>query len=69
MDLFYGFFHIAIGIFMTLKGFKILKSSKVKDENEIAKEELWHSKWGTFFKIGGIVMLVGGIIEIIYKMQ
>jgi hypothetical protein len=68
MDLLYGFLHIAIGIFMTLKGFKILKSSKAKDENEIAKEELWHSKWGTFFKIGGIVLLIAGIVEIINNM-
>jgi len=64
MDLFYGFFNIAMGIFMILKGFKIFKS-KAKDENEIAKEELWQSKWGTFFKIGGIVLLIGGILEII----
>ena len=68
MDLFYGFFHIFIGVFMIIKGFKLLKSSKVKDENEIAKEELWHSKWGNFFKIGGIVLLIAGIIEIINNM-
>jgi hypothetical protein len=36
--------------------------------NEIAKEELWHSKWGNFFKIGGIVLLIAGIIEIINNM-
>jgi len=66
MSLLYGILHTALGIFMILKGFKLLKS-KAKNEDEIKKEALWQNKWGIFFKIGGIILLLGGILEIIDK--
>ena len=64
MDLFYGFFNTILGTLMVLKGFRIFKST-AKDESEIEREELWHSKWGTFFKIGGIILAFFGVLAII----
>ena len=48
---------------MTLIGFKVYNPFKGKNEPE--KEEQWYKKFGTFFKIGGIAILVTGIIKMI----
>ncbi|SDK62987.1 hypothetical protein [Flavobacterium noncentrifugens] len=64
MDLFYGFFNTLLGILATLIGFKIYRPFKSKDGNT-EKEELWYRKFGTFYKIGGIFMLVLGVIKLL----
>jgi hypothetical protein len=61
MELVFGIGNIGIGAIMTLIGFKVYNPFKGK--NEPVKEELWFKKFGTFFKIGGIVMLIFGIIK------
>ena len=63
MELIFGFGNIGIGIMMTLIGFKIYNPFKGKNDPE--KEELWFKKFGTFFKIGGIAMLLFGILKTI----
>lgn len=61
MDLFFSITNIFIGTFMTLIGFKIYNPVKKKFDKE--KEEEWYNKFGTFFKIGGLIMVVFGIIQ------
>jgi hypothetical protein len=61
MDLFFGIGNIGIGLMMTLIGFKVYNPFKGKNEPE--KEELWFKKFGTFFKIGGIAMLILGVLK------
>lgn len=63
MDLFFGIGNMAIGLMMALIGFKVYNPFKGK--NEPKKEEQWYKKFGTFFKIGGIAILIGGIIKLI----
>jgi len=63
MDLFFGIGNIVMGIVMTLIGFKVYNPFKGKNEPE--KEEQWFKKFSTFFKIGGIVLLIFGIIKTI----
>ena len=63
MDLFFGIGNIAIGLMMTLIGFKVYNPFKVKNETE--KEEKWYKKFGTFFKIGGVAILIFGTIKMI----
>ncbi len=59
MDLIFGIGNIGIGIVMTSIGFKIYNPFKQEPE----KEKLWYKKFGTFFKIGGIAMLIFGLIK------
>jgi hypothetical protein len=59
MELIFGIGNIGIGIVVTLVGFKIYNPFKQEPE----KEELWYKKFGTFFKIGGIAMLIFGLIK------
>ena len=45
------------GLFTTLVGFDIIKltAKKPKDEERMI---VWRKKWGMFFKIGGIVIVI-----------
>ena len=63
MDLIMGVGFIGIGIWMTLTGFKVHNPFKRKMEAE--KEELWYKKFGTFFKFGGIALLIMGITKVL----
>ena len=63
MDLFFGIANIAVGLLMTLIGFKAYNPFKGKNEPE--KEEQWYKKFGIFFKLGGIAILIFGIINMI----
>jgi uncharacterized membrane protein YfcA len=63
LDLIFGIGNVLIGLMMTLTGFKVIKNTKWKDEPE--KEELWHKKFGLFFKIGGVILFVGGVFKIV----
>ena len=63
MDLFFGIGNIGIGLLITLIGFKIYNPFKGKNTPE--KEELWYKKFGIFFKIGGILLLIVGLITTI----
>ena len=57
-----GFATPIIGLMLTLIGFKIINPFKGKNEPE--KEEAWYKKFGLFFKIAGIALLLGGIAEL-----
>lgn len=63
MNLFFGIGNIIIGIMMTLIGFKVYNPFKSRKEPE--KEKQWYKKFGGFFKIGGILMLVIGLFKTI----
>ena len=63
MDLFYGFFNSIIGIIGIMIGFKIYRP--FNDKNESGKEELMLSKYGNFYKFGGILLLGFGVYSII----
>lgn len=63
MELIFGIGNIGIGIMITLIGFKVYNPFKGKNEPE--KEGQWYKKFETFFKIGGIVILIFGIIKTI----
>jgi hypothetical protein len=63
MELIFGIGNIVIGIIMTLIGFKVYNPFKGKNEPE--KEEQWFKKFGTFFKIGGIAILIWGLIKLL----
>ncbi|WP_298514785.1 hypothetical protein [uncultured Kordia sp.] len=63
MELFLGIGNITIGVMMTLIGFKVYNPFKGKNQPE--KEEEWYRKFGTFFKIGGIAVLIFGILKLI----
>jgi hypothetical protein len=63
MDLIFGIGNIAIGTMMSLVGFKAHNPFKGKNEPE--KEEIWVKKFGAFFKVGGIGILIFGIIKIL----
>ncbi|MCE7992931.1 MAG: hypothetical protein HEP71_13160 [Roseivirga sp.] len=62
MDLFFVIGNVAFGLIMTLIGFKVYNPFKGKNEPE--KEELWFKKFGTFFKVAGIIILIGGLIRL-----
>ena len=61
MDLFIGISNLFFGIVITLVGFRVYSPFKGKDDPE--KEERWYKKFGTFFKIAGILILVVGVIK------
>ncbi|MEY5048543.1 MAG: hypothetical protein RLZZ175_1902 [Bacteroidota bacterium] len=61
MDLIIGICNLSIGLIMSLLGFKFYNPFKGKNEPE--KEELWFKKFGAFFKIGGIIMLILGVLK------
>ncbi len=63
MELVFGIGNIVIGIMMTLIGFKVYNPFKGKNDPE--KEEQWFKKFGTFFKIGGISILIWGLIKLL----
>lgn len=63
IDLFFGIGNILFGSIMALIGFKVYNPFKGKNDPE--KEEQWYRKFGTFFKIAGIAILLFGIIKLI----
>ena len=56
----FGIGNVAVGLIMTLIGFKVYNPFKGKNEPE--KEAQWYAKFGLFFKIGGIGILSYAII-------
>ncbi len=52
------------GIYMTLIGFNVIKFKPKKSEDE-EKMKLWHQKFDKFFKIGGIIVFLIGIFQLI----
>ena len=67
MDIFFGIMNIVFGILLTLIGFKVYNPFKGK--NEIEKENLWYKKFGTFTKIGGILLIFLGVINTLLGMK
>lgn len=59
LDYFYGFFNLALGTVLTLIGFKVYKPFK-KD-----KEEEMNRKFGTFYKVAGIGLIIWGLIKVL----
>ncbi len=59
MELIIGIWNIIVGIGMTLIGYKVF--NLFYGSNEPEKKELWYKKFGTFFKIGGILIAIIGI--------
>ena len=53
MDLFYGFFNIFLGIIMILVSLGRIKPSKPVTQG-----------WINFFKIAGVILLIGGMIKL-----
>ena len=62
MEIFFAVGQIIAGLYMTAVGFKIYNPFKGKNEPE--KEEQWFKKFGTFFKYGGIALVILGIIQL-----
>jgi len=54
-----GIWFIAIGVYLSLVGFRNIKSSRNNDKN---KE--WLDKYGTFMKIGGPSLIVIGLLRL-----
>jgi len=63
MDLFFGVGNIVFGLVLILIGFKVYNPFKGKNMPE--KEEQWYKKFGTLIKVGGIVVFIFGIINLI----
>ena len=59
LDYFYGLFNLSLGTVFVLIGFKIYKPFK-KD-----KEEEMNRKFGTFFKVAGIGLIIWGILKVL----
>lgn len=59
LDYLFGFFNLAIGTVSTLIGFKVYKPFR-KD-----KEEEMNKKFGTFYKLGGIGLIIWGLIKVL----
>jgi hypothetical protein len=60
MELFFNLGQIAAGLYITAVGFRLYNPFKGKNEPD--KEEEWYRKFGTFFKYGGIALVIFGII-------
>ncbi|MGL1886214.1 MAG: hypothetical protein OCD76_06840 [Reichenbachiella sp.] len=63
MELLFAIGNIGFGSYMTLTGFKVYNPFKGKDTPE--KEEAWYKKFGTFFKIGGILLVGFGLYSLL----
>lgn len=59
LDNFFGYFNLLLGTVFTLIGFKIYKPFK-KD-----REEEMNQKFGTFYKVGGIGLIIWGLIKVL----
>jgi hypothetical protein len=59
LEYFYGFFNLFIGIVCTLIGFKIYRPFR-KD-----KEEEMNKRFRTFYKVGGIALIIWGLIKVL----
>lgn len=64
IDLVVGICMLLSGLFITLIGFDIIKLKAKKPEDEKRMIE-WRKKFGKFFKIGGIVILIIGVFLLI----
>jgi hypothetical protein len=60
IDLIVAISMLLSGLFITLIGFDIIKLKAKKTEDEARMVE-WRKKFGKFFKIGGIVILIIGV--------
>jgi len=56
---------ILLGVYITLIGFRVISASKKQDE----KYEEWLKKWGLFLKIGGPVLILAGILQIVMRVM
>ena len=54
---------IIFGILLTLIGFKVYNPFKGRNEPE--KEVEWYKRFGTLFKIGGPVLIIAGLLQLI----
>ncbi len=63
MDGFFALMNILAGFFMLLVGFKAIDLFGPKNEE---KAELFHKKWGAFFKVGGIIVALLGLFRFYY---
>ena len=64
IDLIVAISMLLSGLFITLIGFDIIKLKAKKTEDEARMVE-WRKKFGKFFKIGGIVILIIGVFLLI----
>lgn len=64
IDLIVAISMLLSGLFITLIGFDIIKLKAKKPEDEARMIE-WRKKFGKFFKIGGIVILIIGVFLLI----
>ena len=62
MDWFFAIGNIVFGLVMTLIGFKVY--NPIKSLGDPEKEAAWFKKYGTFFKLGGAVILVIGVLNL-----
>ena len=58
LDLLIGYFNVVLGIMFTSIGFKIYKPFRDKAEE-------MERRFGTFYKVGGITLIIWGLIKII----
>ena len=59
LDGFYGYFNLALGTLFTLIGFKVYRPFNKDKEAETYK------KFGAFYKLGGIGLIIWGLTKIL----
>ena len=64
IDLFVAISMLLSGLLITLIGFHIIKL-KAKKPEDLERMIIWREKFGKFFKIGGVVILVIGVFLLI----
>jgi hypothetical protein len=64
IDLVFAISMLLSGLFITFIGFDIIKLKAMKSEDEKRMIE-WRKKFGKFFKIGGILILISGVFLLI----
>ena len=64
IDLFVAISMLLSGLLITLIGFHIIKL-KAKKPEDAERMIIWREKFGKFFKIGGVVILVIGVFLLI----
>lgn len=63
MEYLFAFGGLAFGLMMILIGFKVYNPFKGKNEPE--KEEEWYRKFGTFFKVVGVIIFLYDLWDVI----
>lgn len=58
LDLLIGYFNIVLGIIASSIGFKIYKPFRADKAEEMER------KFGTFYKVGGIALVIWGLLKI-----